>query len=215
MLSRYSPAFVASGRRTRCAVFAERSIVHLPSGVRRSSQRSYKDLNWQRVIDHIAAEIWIVTFWLGTLVCSRRARQQCITARLCRRDPIVFPAAPCVRAYRVEEIALNPRCAAIEADPDLGDSAAFLSGDTASTEIRISLDGGASWVQGDFLDPISPHARRRWKYDWITPAQPGCYTLLARATGADQRAQPEGHNPNFGSYVIDHPLPIEVFVAAL
>src|SRR6266849_2231439 len=108
-------------RRTRCADFAERSIVRLPSGVRRSSQRSYKDLNWQRVIDHIAAEIWIVTFWLGTLVCSRRARQQRITARLCRRDPIVFPAAPCVRAYRVEEIALNPRCAAIEADPDLGD----------------------------------------------------------------------------------------------
>jgi hypothetical protein len=56
------------------------------------------------------------------------------------------------------------------------------------------------------------HAWRRWKYDWITPAQPGRYTLLARARGADQTAQPDGHNPNFGSYVIDHPLPIEVFV---
>src|SRR5579862_7617432 len=31
---------------------------------------------------------------------------------------------------------------------------------------------------------------------------------------ADRRAQPDGHNPNFGSYVIDHP-PIEVFVGAL
>jgi hypothetical protein len=89
------------------------------------------------------------------------------------------------------------------------------AGDTEVTEIWISLDGGASWVQGDFVDPISRHAWRRWKYDWITPAQPGRYTLLARATGADQRAQPDGHNPNFGSYVIDHPLPIEVFVAAL
>jgi len=88
------------------------------------------------------------------------------------------------------------------------------AGDTDVTEIWISLDGGASWVQGEFLDPISRHAWRRWKYDWITPAQPGRYTLLARATGADQRAQPNGHNPNFGSYVIDHPLPIEIFVAA-
>ena len=89
------------------------------------------------------------------------------------------------------------------------------AGDTDVTEIWISLDGGASWVQGDFLDPISRHAWRRWKYDWITPAQPGRYTLLARATGADQCTQPDGHNPNFGSYVIDHPLPIEVFVTAL
>jgi DMSO/TMAO reductase YedYZ molybdopterin-dependent catalytic subunit len=88
------------------------------------------------------------------------------------------------------------------------------AGDTDVTEIWISLDGGASWVQGDFLDPINRHAWRRWKYDWITPARPGRYTLLARARGADLRDQPDGHNPDFGSYVIDHPLPIEVFIGA-
>jgi DMSO/TMAO reductase YedYZ molybdopterin-dependent catalytic subunit len=87
------------------------------------------------------------------------------------------------------------------------------AGNTDVTEIRISPDGGASWVQGDFLDPMHRHAWRRWKYDWITPTQPGRYTLLARARGADQTAQPDGHDPNFGSYVINHPLPIEVFVA--
>jgi DMSO/TMAO reductase YedYZ molybdopterin-dependent catalytic subunit len=89
------------------------------------------------------------------------------------------------------------------------------AGDTEVTEILISLDAGVSWVKGDFVDPISRHAWRRWKYDWITPAQPGRYTLLARAVGADRRGQPDAHNPNFGSYVIDHPLPIEVFVAAV
>src|SRR5205085_12570505 len=57
------------------------------------------------------------------------------------------------------------------------------AGDTDVTEIWISLDGGASWVQGDYLDPIVRHAWRRWKYDWITPVQPGRYTLLARAKG--------------------------------
>jgi hypothetical protein len=89
------------------------------------------------------------------------------------------------------------------------------AGGTDVTEIWISLDGGVSWVQGDFLDQINRHAWRRWKYDWITPTQPGRYTLLARARGADQRTQPDGHNANFGSYVIDHPLPIEIFIGAL
>src|SRR5258705_4712704 len=86
-----------------------------------SSKCSYKDLNGQRVIDHIAAEIWIVIIRLGTLVCSPRTRQQRMAARLCRRNPIVFPASPCVPVYRVEEFALNPRRASIKANPDLGD----------------------------------------------------------------------------------------------
>jgi Mo-co oxidoreductase dimerisation domain len=88
------------------------------------------------------------------------------------------------------------------------------AGDTNVTEVCISLDGGASWIQGDFIDPISRHVWRRWKYDWITPARPGRYALLARATGTDQQPQPKGYDPNSGSYVIDHPLPIEVFVRA-
>jgi DMSO/TMAO reductase YedYZ molybdopterin-dependent catalytic subunit len=86
------------------------------------------------------------------------------------------------------------------------------AGGTDVTEIWVSLDGGSSWVQGQFLDPINRNAWRRWRYDWITPTQPGRYTLLARAKGADQSLPPDGHNANFGSYVIDHPLPIEVFI---
>ena len=66
------------------------------SGARRNSNRSDKDLDWQRVVDHIAAEIWIVSVRLATLVCSHRARQQRITAGLCWHDPIVLPAPPCV-----------------------------------------------------------------------------------------------------------------------
>jgi hypothetical protein len=48
------------------------------------------------VIDHIAAEIWIVTVWLGTSVCSHRTRQQRITGGLGRRNSVVLPASPCV-----------------------------------------------------------------------------------------------------------------------
>lgn len=87
------------------------------------------------------------------------------------------------------------------------------AGNTDAAEIWISLDDGATWVEGAFLDPPNRGAWRRWKYDWITPAQPGRYTLLARAKGADGSVQPDRHDPNFGSYVIDHPLPMEIFIA--
>jgi hypothetical protein len=33
-----------------------------------------------------------------------------------------------------------------------------------------------------------------------------------RAKGADQNFQPNNHDPNLGSYVINNPLPIDVFV---
>jgi hypothetical protein len=53
---------------------------------------------------------------------------------------------------------------------------------------------------------------RRWKFDWLTPKKPGRYTLLARAKDAKGGAQPDKHDQNYDTYVIDHPLPIEVFV---
>ena len=86
------------------------------------------------------------------------------------------------------------------------------AGTTDVAEIWISLDAGESWVRGEFIDPINRNAWRRWRYDWITPTRPGRYTLMARAKGVDQSHQPAVHDPNFGTYVIDHPLPIEVFV---
>jgi hypothetical protein len=50
---------------------------------------------------------------------------------------------------------------------------------------------------------------------------PGCARAwLVRELGAVGNVQwtgvlqPNGHDPNFGSYVIDRPLPIEVFVGA-
>jgi hypothetical protein len=36
--------------------------------------------------------------------------------------------------------------------------------------------------------------------------------LLARAKDAQGRAQPDKHDQNYGTYVINHPLPIQVLV---
>src|SRR5258707_1005975 len=78
-----------------------------------------KDLNWQRVIDHVAAEIRIVIVWLDTFVRTFRAGEQRVAAEMCRRNPLVLPAPPRVPVYGIEKVALHPRCATIDADPDL------------------------------------------------------------------------------------------------
>ena len=91
-------------------------------------------------------------------------------------------------------------------------SGAAWAGETEVTEIAISTDGGRTWVAAEFLDPIQRHTWRRWKFDWLTPNKSGRYTLLARAKDA-KGVQPDQHDLNYGSYGINHPLPIEIFVA--
>jgi DMSO/TMAO reductase YedYZ molybdopterin-dependent catalytic subunit len=87
------------------------------------------------------------------------------------------------------------------------------AGGTEVAGVEVSTDGGRTWAGAEFLDPVQRYAWRRWKFDWLTPKEPGRYTLLARARGADGSTQPDRHDPNHGTYVINHPLPIEVFVA--
>jgi DMSO/TMAO reductase YedYZ molybdopterin-dependent catalytic subunit len=86
------------------------------------------------------------------------------------------------------------------------------AGETDVTEIAVSTDGGQTWAEAEFLDPVRRHAWRRWKFGWLTSKKPGQYTLLARAKDAGGFLQPYGHDLNYGSYVINHSLPIEVFV---
>ena len=86
------------------------------------------------------------------------------------------------------------------------------AGETEVTGIAVSTAGGRTWAEAEFLDPVHRHAWRRWRFDWLTPNKPGRYTLLARARDANGNVQPEQHDPNYGTYVIDHALPIDVFV---
>ncbi len=52
-----------------------------------------------------------------------------------------------------------------------------------------------------------------WEFLWEV-AQPGEYTLLARATSADGRVQPFEHDPLNGGYLIHHVRPLAVRVEA-
>jgi DMSO/TMAO reductase YedYZ molybdopterin-dependent catalytic subunit len=89
------------------------------------------------------------------------------------------------------------------------------AGETEATEISVSTDGGRTWADAEFVDPSQQYAWRRWKFEWLTPRKPGQYTLLSRATAADGSVQPDKHDPNNGTYVINHPLPIDVMVGSV
>lgn len=88
------------------------------------------------------------------------------------------------------------------------------SGASEVQEVCVSTDGGDTWSEATFLDPARPYAWRRWTFDWLTPRASGRYSLLSRATAADGEVQPERRDPKFGSYVINHVLPIDVVVKA-
>jgi hypothetical protein len=87
------------------------------------------------------------------------------------------------------------------------------AGETEVAEIAVSTDGGQTWTEAEFLDRVQRYAWRRWNFDWLIPKKPGQYTLLSRAKDAKGDAQPDKHDRNYGTYVINHPLPIELFVA--
>jgi DMSO/TMAO reductase YedYZ molybdopterin-dependent catalytic subunit len=86
------------------------------------------------------------------------------------------------------------------------------AGETEVAEVSVSTDGGKTWDEAEFVDPISRYAWRRWKFDWVTPSKPCQCTLMSRAKDTAGNVQPDHHDENYGGYVINHLLPIEVFI---
>ena len=78
--------------------------------------------------------------------------------------------------------------------------------------IELSTDNSEHWVAAEFVDPAQPYAWRRWQFLWHVPQRSGQYTLAARAKDADGKAQPKDHDPSYGTYAINFPLPIDVIV---
>lgn len=80
------------------------------------------------------------------------------------------------------------------------------------TQIEISVDGGRTWNAAQLLGEPAKNAWRLWEYDWRTPTTPGPLTLMARATDSRGQSQSPERNPDRGSYMINHILPIPVEV---
>jgi DMSO/TMAO reductase YedYZ molybdopterin-dependent catalytic subunit len=86
------------------------------------------------------------------------------------------------------------------------------TGEGEVADVLVSTDAGQTWGKAEFLDPPLRYAWRRWKFNWVTPSKACECTLLCRAKDTAGNVQPDHHDKNYGSYVINHSLPIKVFI---
>jgi len=86
------------------------------------------------------------------------------------------------------------------------------TGNGEITKVEFSADGGSTWKEAKLLDESKPNAWRLWEFNWNTPARSGRAILIARATDSKGRTQPIERNPDRGTYMINHLLPITVEV---
>jgi DMSO/TMAO reductase YedYZ molybdopterin-dependent catalytic subunit len=80
------------------------------------------------------------------------------------------------------------------------------------TKVELSADSGSTWNEAKLLGESKPNAWRLWEFNWKTPARPGKVTLIARATDSKGWTQPMERDPDRGTYMINHLLPISVDV---
>jgi hypothetical protein len=85
------------------------------------------------------------------------------------------------------------------------------AGEEAVARVEISTDGGRSWNAADLTGLRAPYSWTLWEYLWEV-AQPGQYSLMARAISTGGREQPRAHDPRCGGYMIHFVRPTEVRV---
>jgi DMSO/TMAO reductase YedYZ molybdopterin-dependent catalytic subunit len=84
--------------------------------------------------------------------------------------------------------------------------------DAEIAKVELSMDGGATWKKAELLGKSTANAWRLWQLDWQTPSEAGKQTLIARATDSLGRTQPVHRDPDRGTYMINHLLPITIEV---
>jgi len=84
--------------------------------------------------------------------------------------------------------------------------------DAEIIKVELATDGGSTWNEAKLIGEAKPNVWRLWEFDWKTPAKPGKQTLIARATDSNGRTQPVERDPDRGTYMINHLLPIAVEV---
>jgi DMSO/TMAO reductase YedYZ molybdopterin-dependent catalytic subunit len=80
------------------------------------------------------------------------------------------------------------------------------AGPETVARVEVSTDGGQLWSAADLIGPRVPYSWSLWEYLWEV-AEPGRYTLLARAVSSSGQVQPSQHDPLLGGYLIHHSRP--------
>jgi DMSO/TMAO reductase YedYZ molybdopterin-dependent catalytic subunit len=110
------------------------------------------------------------------------------------------------------EIARPAKGETVPANSNVRAHGAAWTSDGEITKVEFSSDGGDTWNEAKLLGESKPATWRLWEFNWKTPARSGNATLIARATDSKGRTQPMERDPDRGTYMINHLLPIAVEV---
>jgi DMSO/TMAO reductase YedYZ molybdopterin-dependent catalytic subunit len=153
--------------------------------------------------------------WLRRIIVTEKAfagYYQSIDYSYWKRTAGLPSLVPIAEQQIKAEIAQPENGETVPAGKTIRIHGAAWSCDADITKVEVSVDSGATWQEAQLLDSSVKNAWRLWEYDWRTPASPGKQTLRARATDSRGRVQPLERDPDRGTYMINHVLPIEVEV---
>ena len=85
------------------------------------------------------------------------------------------------------------------------------AGPDAVSRVEISVDNGRSWTEAQLVGPRAAYSWTMWEYLWEV-AEPGEYSVVARAASTGGHVQPMGHDVRNGGYQIhfSRPRPVRV-----
>jgi DMSO/TMAO reductase YedYZ molybdopterin-dependent catalytic subunit len=100
----------------------------------------------------------------------------------------------------------------VPADSNVRVHGAAWTSDAVISKVELSTDGGSTWKDARLIGEGRPNTWRLWEFHWQTPAKAGKTVLLARTADSKGRTQSAERDPDRGTYMINHLLPIEVEV---
>jgi len=153
--------------------------------------------------------------WLQRIIVTDRpfsGYYQTLDYAFWKRRGDIAELAPLTEMQIKAEIAKPAQGETVPSDSNIRVYGAAWTSDGEITKVELSTDGGANWNEVNLIDKNIPNAWRRWEHQWRTPSVAGKQTLIARATDSHGRTQPVQRDPDRGTYMINHLLPIEVEV---
>jgi DMSO/TMAO reductase YedYZ molybdopterin-dependent catalytic subunit len=153
--------------------------------------------------------------WLERIIVTDRpftGYYQTIDYACWQRRENIAELAPLTEIQVKAEIAHPAEGEIVPANTSVRVRGAAWACDAEISKVELSTAGGATWKEAKLVGDPQPNAWRFWECNWQTPSQPGKQILIARATDSLGRTQPVHRDPDRGTYMINHLLPIEVHV---
>src|SRR6266404_9408469 len=153
--------------------------------------------------------------WLQRIIVTDRpfnGYYQTLDYAFWKRRGDIADLVPISEVQIKAEIAQPSAGEIVSANSNVPVRGAAWTSDAEITKVELSTDGGSTWNEAKLLGDSKPNAWRLWEYNWRTPSKSGKQMLIARATDSQGRTQPTERDPDRGTYMINHLLPITVEV---